>query len=166
MSQTVCDCAADHLTTNYHLRRVLGLFSPHIHLRTPLESVRDLTNHMIRLVLTHMHCRRFMHTTWLGKKIVDFLWNDIIEKSVSVFLYSHASVKPDFNPSVQGRRHPQGQSAAPYHLALLESPGHRRSGAPSEQVPRPRSGREDRSDLSCACRSIRRRRLFGRAGGR
>ena len=37
-----------------------------------------------------MHCRRFMHTTWLGKKIVDFLWNDIIEKSVSVFLYSHA----------------------------------------------------------------------------
>ncbi|KAI0711022.1 FAD/NAD(P)-binding domain-containing protein [Cerioporus squamosus] len=41
--------------------RVLSLFSPHIHLRTSLE--------------------RFMHTTWLGKKVVDFLWNDIIESS-------------------------------------------------------------------------------------
>ena len=48
----VCDCAADRLTINYHLRRVLGLFSPHIHLRTPLESVGSLDNHTITHSLT------------------------------------------------------------------------------------------------------------------
>ncbi|TBU39199.1 hypothetical protein BD309DRAFT_454467 [Dichomitus squalens] len=41
--------------------RVLALFSPHIHLRTGLE--------------------RFLHTTWLGKKIVDFWWHGLADSS-------------------------------------------------------------------------------------
>ncbi|CDO75211.1 hypothetical protein BN946_scf184794.g18 [Trametes cinnabarina] len=41
--------------------RLLSLFSPHIHLRTALE--------------------RFLHTTWLGKKIVDFTWHGLAESS-------------------------------------------------------------------------------------
>ncbi|KAI0329616.1 FAD/NAD(P)-binding domain-containing protein [Cubamyces sp. BRFM 1775] len=43
--------------------RLLSLFSPHIHLRTVLE--------------------RFLHTTWLGKKIVDFMWHGLAESSAS-----------------------------------------------------------------------------------
>ncbi|KAI0686660.1 FAD/NAD-P-binding domain-containing protein [Cerioporus squamosus] len=42
--------------------RLLSLFSPHIHLRTFLE--------------------RFMHTTWLGKKIVDFMWHGLVDSSL------------------------------------------------------------------------------------
>ncbi|TFK94863.1 FAD/NAD-P-binding domain-containing protein [Polyporus arcularius HHB13444] len=41
--------------------RLLALFSPHIHLRTSLE--------------------RFLHTTWLGKKIVDFMWHGLVDSS-------------------------------------------------------------------------------------
>ncbi|KAI0711021.1 FAD/NAD-P-binding domain-containing protein [Cerioporus squamosus] len=41
--------------------RLLALFSPHIHLRTGLE--------------------RFLHTTWLGKKIVDFMWHGLVDSS-------------------------------------------------------------------------------------
>ncbi|KAI0650878.1 FAD/NAD-P-binding domain-containing protein [Trametes meyenii] len=41
--------------------RLLSLFSPHIHLRTFLE--------------------RFLHTTWLGKKIVDFVWRGLADSS-------------------------------------------------------------------------------------
>ncbi|KAI0638622.1 FAD/NAD-P-binding domain-containing protein [Trametes polyzona] len=41
--------------------RLTSLFSPHVHLRTPLE--------------------RFLHTTWLGKKIVDAWWRDRAESS-------------------------------------------------------------------------------------
>ncbi|KAI0677688.1 FAD/NAD-P-binding domain-containing protein [Trametes maxima] len=41
--------------------RLLSLFSPHIHLRTFLE--------------------RFLHTTWLGKKIVDFVWRGLANSS-------------------------------------------------------------------------------------
>ncbi|KAI1795061.1 FAD/NAD(P)-binding domain-containing protein [Ganoderma leucocontextum] len=37
--------------------RLLSLFSPHIHLRTWLE--------------------RFIHTTWLGKKLFDFMWHGL-----------------------------------------------------------------------------------------
>ncbi|OSC97983.1 FAD/NAD-P-binding domain-containing protein [Trametes coccinea BRFM310] len=41
--------------------RLLSLFSPHIHLRTASE--------------------RFLHTTWVGKKIVDFMWNGLADSS-------------------------------------------------------------------------------------
>ncbi|KAI0658609.1 FAD/NAD(P)-binding domain-containing protein [Cubamyces menziesii] len=41
--------------------RFLSLFSPHTHLRTVLE--------------------RFLHTTWLGKRIVDFMWHGLAESS-------------------------------------------------------------------------------------
>ena len=27
-------------------------------------------------------CRRFLHTTWLGKKIVDFWWHGLADSSV------------------------------------------------------------------------------------
>nr|VWO99039.1 14-alpha sterol demethylase Cyp51A (EC [Ganoderma boninense] len=50
--------------------RLLALFSPHIHLRTGLE--------------------RFLHTTWLGKKIVDFWWHGLADSS-----YSAAGVPAD-----------------------------------------------------------------------
>ncbi|KAI0751192.1 FAD/NAD-P-binding domain-containing protein [Daedaleopsis nitida] len=41
--------------------RFLSLLSPHIHLRTFLE--------------------RLLHTTWIGKKIVDFMWHGITDSS-------------------------------------------------------------------------------------
>ncbi|KAH9854923.1 FAD/NAD-P-binding domain-containing protein [Lenzites betulinus] len=44
--------------------RLVSMFSPHIHLRTFLE--------------------RFLHTTWLGKKIVDFVWRRLIDRAFEV----------------------------------------------------------------------------------
>ncbi|KAH9853083.1 FAD/NAD-P-binding domain-containing protein [Lenzites betulinus] len=41
--------------------RLFSAFSPHIHLRTSLE--------------------RFLHTTWLGKKIVNFVWHGLADSS-------------------------------------------------------------------------------------
>ncbi|EIW61544.1 FAD/NAD-P-binding domain-containing protein [Trametes versicolor FP-101664 SS1] len=41
--------------------RLLSLFSPHIHLRTSLE--------------------RFLHTTRVGQKTVDFMWNGLVDSS-------------------------------------------------------------------------------------
>ncbi|KAJ3017760.1 hypothetical protein NUW54_g508 [Trametes sanguinea] len=41
--------------------RLLSLFSPHIHLRTALE--------------------RLLHTTWIGKQIVDFVWHGLADSS-------------------------------------------------------------------------------------
>ncbi|OJT15472.1 hypothetical protein TRAPUB_7343 [Trametes pubescens] len=41
--------------------RLLSLFSPHIHLRTKLE--------------------RFLHTTWVGQKTVEFMWNGLVDSS-------------------------------------------------------------------------------------
>ncbi|KAI0758131.1 FAD/NAD(P)-binding domain-containing protein [Fomes fomentarius] len=50
--------------------RFLSLLSPHLHLRTFLE--------------------RFLHTTWLGKKIVDFMWHGIADSS-----FQAAGIPPD-----------------------------------------------------------------------
>ncbi|KAI0371491.1 FAD/NAD(P)-binding domain-containing protein [Pilatotrama ljubarskyi] len=50
--------------------RLLSLFSPHIHLRTSLE--------------------RFLHTTWIGKKIVDFMWHGLAQSS-----FDAAKIAPD-----------------------------------------------------------------------
>ncbi|KAI0355439.1 FAD/NAD-P-binding domain-containing protein [Trametes cingulata] len=41
--------------------RLISLFSPHIHLRTALE--------------------RFLHTTWVGKKLVDLMWHGLAQSS-------------------------------------------------------------------------------------
>ncbi|KAI0658608.1 FAD/NAD-P-binding domain-containing protein [Cubamyces menziesii] len=51
--------------------RLTALFSPHIHLRTGLE--------------------RLLHTTWLGKKLVDFVWHGLEESSYEAFDIPKAS---------------------------------------------------------------------------
>ena len=59
--------------------RSLALFSPHIHLRTGLEWVYALCWDGR---YADNSCRRFLHTTWLGRKIVDFWWHGVADSSV------------------------------------------------------------------------------------
>ncbi|KAL1940037.1 hypothetical protein VTO73DRAFT_9372 [Trametes versicolor] len=58
--------------------RLLSLFSPHIHLRTSLEYVFE---HKGNGEGGSCVSRRFLHTTWIGQKTVEFMWNGLVDSS-------------------------------------------------------------------------------------
>ena len=71
------------------LLRFLSLFSPHTHLRTVLEYV-EITSASLKFELIYI-IRRFLHTTWLGKRIVDFMWHGLAESSVRLIPHRTAT---------------------------------------------------------------------------
>lgn len=68
--------------------RFLGILAGHSDLRTRLEYV--LTNRLafgVWLSKTNILFRRFLHTTWLGGKIVKLIWKAIASSSVSIISF-------------------------------------------------------------------------------
>ncbi|KAJ7243926.1 hypothetical protein B0H12DRAFT_1130109 [Mycena haematopus] len=87
--------AGDHPLPDFVRKsRMLSILSPHIHLRTRLE--------------------RFLHTTWLGNKLVHGNWNGIIAGSFKAMKIPEDS---------------------PLRLSFLEYPHKRRRGSSREWLP-------------------------------